>query len=781
MLEQSLRRLEFEKILGRVLENISSSGAREKLLARGFAVHAAQLQEWKAQCDEAIRLQLGFSPVPDGPLMDLSDPIKRAAIGGVLEPNVLLSIMDTLRTHRRVSLFFENLLEQENHFPRCFDAARRILPQKSLEERISEVVGDDGEVKSSASQKLAGIRRSIQSTEVAIRRKIESFLGDRAMADILQESLVTVRNERFVIPVKSEHKRRVPGMVHDRSASGNTLYIEPMALVEMNNELRELKNDEQAEIHRILLELSGQVGAERDAILSNHELTTHLFLLFGLGKFALSIGGNLPEISESRIVLRSARHPLLDPETVVPMDMDFGEDARILVITGPNTGGKTVSLKTLGLLCLMHQFGLPIPVNSGSQLPFFEDIYVDIGDEQSIEQSLSTFSSHMVNVVQILGRAREKSLVLLDELGAGTDPQEGAALARSILIELKERGSMVFATSHYSEIKEFALTQEGYENASVEFDVATLSPTYRLLMGVPGSSNAFAISRKLGMPEEILTRADHFLEGQSAELDTLLSQLEEQRIEGEEAVRKASEEAAASEKLRRELQEKMDAIQARREEMLEKAKEEARELLFTTQEEARSIMKELRSLGAGVNYAAMEEQQQRLRSAGERLQKKKQKKKRSHQPPLKLIEGEAIYIPHLSASGRVISVPDENGNFRAMVGILKMSLNIQDVQKVKEVEKTPSAIKKSAAEPTVLQTSLDLRGMDVETARPELDRFLAQAITASPPQLEIIHGKGTGVLRAFVQDYLKKNKWVAEYRYGGYHEGGDGVTLVKLK
>ncbi len=781
MLPQTLRRLEFEKVLEHVLDQISSAGAREKLRSRGFARHPAELEQWKAQCDEAIRLQLGFSPLPDGPLRDLSEDIGLASIGGVLQPTTLLSVMDTLRTHRRVFLFFENLLSEQEEFPRMFDYARRILPQRHLEERIEEVVADDGEIKSSASAKLASIRRAIQSSEVAIRRKIDSFLSDRALTDVLQESFVTMRSDRFVIPVKAEHKRRVPGMVHDRSASGNTLYIEPMALVEMNNELRELRSEEQKEIHRILLELSGRIGEEKISILTNQELVTHLFMLFGLGKFALSINGNIPKITEGHIILKKARHPLLEPKTVVPMDMDFGEQARILVITGPNTGGKTVALKNLGLACLMHQYGLPIAAQSDSSLPFFEDIYADIGDEQSIEQSLSTFSSHMTNVVQILKAADRKSLVLLDELGAGTDPQEGAALARSILIELQERGSMVFATSHYSEIKEFALTEEGYENASVEFDVATLSPTFRLLMGIPGSSNAFEISRKLGMPESILTRADHFLEGQSAQLDELLSQLERQRSEGEKELEEARKTSREAEKLRHDLESRLDRLQQQREAMLEEAKEEARELLFTTQEEARTIMKELRALRTGVDYQAMEQQQEKLRQAGERVRKKEKKKRPSHKPPVRLLEGEAIYIPHLQAKGRVISPVDENGNFRAMVGIIKMSLNIQDVQKVEEDISPTTSKRQGDAQPAVVQTSLDLRGKDVESARIALERFLAQALTTNPPQLEIIHGKGTGVLRKFVQEYLKNNRYVEEFRFGGYYEGGDGVTMVKLK
>ncbi len=781
MLPDTLRRLEFEKVLERVFDHISSDGARQKLRSRGFARHPAELEEWKAQCDEAIRLQLGFSPLPDGPLRDLREDVNLASIGGVLEPTVLLSLMDTLRTHRRIFLFFEGLISEEEQYPKMFQYARRILPQRHLEERIEEVVADDGEIRNSASVKLASIRRSIQSSEAAIRRKIDSYLNDRLLADVLQESLVTMRSDRFVIPVKAEHKRRVPGMVHDRSASGNTLYIEPMALVEMNNELRELRSEEQQEIYRILLELSGKIGEEKEAILNNQELATHLFMLFGLGKFALAINGNLPQTARGRIILKKARHPLLDPQTVVPMDMDFGGEAKILVITGPNTGGKTVALKNLGLACLMHQYGLPIAAQSGSVLPYFEDIFADIGDEQSIEQSLSTFSSHMTNIVQILKRAGENSLVLLDELGAGTDPQEGAALARSILIELKQRGSMVFATSHYSEIKEFALTEAGYENASVEFDVETLSPTFRLLMGVPGSSNAFSISRKLGMPESILQRADHFLEGQSAQLDELLSLLEKQRTEGERALEETKREKAQAQEMREELQRKLDRLDQQREKMIEQAKDEARELLFTTQEEARSIMKELRALRSGVDFQAMEKQQQRLSKAGERLRKKKKKRQITHKPPISLIEGEAIYIPHLQASGRVISPVDENGNFRAMVGIIKMSLNLEDVQKTEEEPSYTKSSKRGDMEAAVVQTSLDLRGKDVETARMELDRFLAQAITSHPPKLEIIHGKGTGVLRSFVLEYLKKNEYVDEYRLGGYYEGGDGVTIVKLK
>lgn len=777
MIASSVRILDFEKIRSALMEKMPSPGSRERIKQLDFAKSPEELEDRQMYLREAIGYALAYSPLPFGPMKDLRAHLGFAKRGGVLESVVLLDIGDTLRSITRMKSFFEKHAERKGEFPLLYQYVAIIGNYSFLEQAIEAIVEYDGSIKDTASPSLMRIRRSIASKEEEIRRKIDSFLNDKRTSDYLQESLVTMRNDRYVLPVKAEHKRRIEGLVHDRSSSGSTLYIEPMALVNLNNELRELMSDEQAEIHRILKEISGRLGQE-EGIVEAYSATEELYTLFGLSGYALEHGSTLAKTGET-IRLKRARHPLLDQKTVVPMDLEFGEDAKILIITGPNTGGKTVALKTLGLLSLMHQFGMAIPCDDGSMLPFFDDIYVDIGDEQSIEQSLSTFSSHMVNIIGILEQAKESSLVLLDELGAGTDPQEGAALARSILMELEERGSMVFATSHFSEIKNFAFNRPSYQNASVEFDARTLSPTYRLLMGVPGSSNALYISRRLGLSERIIERAKESMDERGIELESILAELEEKRLKQEEMERQALISLEEAKKREEELERKLQHVEERRDKEIQKAKDEALKLLRKTEDEAKEIMKQLRSMKEGVDYSKMEQQSHRLtdlrKAATPRQQRRKVK------APDSLKKGDRIRIPHLDAQGEVLNAPNEKGDFQAQVGILRMNLNLSQVEKTQE--KVKEVIQKQVRDhiPMELQRSLDLRGMDSESARHALGQFIDQAMLVSnPPELEIIHGKGTGVLRDFVKDYVKKSPMVKSYREGGYHEGGSGVTIIKL-
>lgn len=773
----SVRILDFEKIRTALMEKMPSPGSREKIAKQDFAKTPEELEERQAYLKEALGYALAYSPLPFGPLKDLRAHIGFAKRGGVLEAMTLLEIGDTLRSISRMMVFFEKHDERRRDFPLLYGYAALLRNYSPLEQTIESIVEYDGSIKDTASPLLSRIRRSIASKEEEIRRKIDSFLSDKRTSDYLQESLVTMRNDRYVLPVKAEHKRRIDGLVHDRSSSGSTLYIEPMALVNLNNELRELFSDEQAEIHRILKEMSKTLG-EEEGISEAYSATEELYTLFGLSRYALEHGSTLAKTGET-IRLRKARHPLLDKDKVVPMDLEFGGEDKVLIITGPNTGGKTVALKTLGLLSLMHQFGMAIPCDEGSQLPFFHDLFVDIGDEQSIEQSLSTFSSHMVNLIGILEKADEHSLILLDELGAGTDPQEGAALARSILMELEECGSMVFATSHYSEIKNFAFNRPGYENASVEFDAKTLSPTYRLLMGVPGSSNALYISKRLGLPEKIVQRAKDTMDEKGVELESILAEIEEKRLRQEEMERRAKASLEDAQKRQKDLELKIQHLEERREKELSKAKEEATKLLRKTEEEAKEIMKELRSMKSGVDFSKMEQQSQKLSSLKKENTPKTQKKQ--IKVPQSLKKGDGIFIPHLDAKGEVITSPNERGDFQAQVGILRMNLNLSQVEKAKEKVKETIKRQVEAHVPLDLQRSLDLRGMDVESARMALGQFIDQAMLVSnPPELEIIHGKGTGVLRDFVKDYVKKSPMVKSYREGGYNEGGSGVTMIKL-
>ncbi|NLY36525.1 MAG: endonuclease MutS2 [Tissierellia bacterium] len=776
MNKSGVRVLEFEKIKQALMERMPSPGSRAQIEKQDFAKSPEELMDRQKALREALGYLLAYSPLPFGPLKDMRHELGFAKRGGVLDPLSLLDIGDSLRSITRMKSFLEKHNERQSSFRILYNYGAILLNFNHLQELIENTVDYDGTIKSTASKTLAGIRRSIQSKEEEIRRKIDSFLNDKRMEGYLQESLVTMRNDRYVLPVKSEHKRRVEGLVHDRSSSGSTLYIEPIALVNLNNDLRELRSDEQEEIHKILKEISGRLG-EEDAIAPAYVATEELYRLFGLARYALEHDSHLAKTGE-HILLKRARHPLLDEKTVVPLDLEFGEDARILIITGPNTGGKTVALKTLGLLSLMHQFGMAVPCDDGSVLPFFDDIYVDIGDEQSIEQSLSTFSSHMVNLISILEKAGPQSLVLLDELGAGTDPQEGSALAKSMLMEFEEKGSMVFATSHYSEIKNFAFKRPGYMNSSVEFDARTLSPTFRLLMGVPGSSNALYISQRLGLPERIVDRARSSMDDKGIAMEEMLAEIEKKRIHHEELEKKARMSLEEAKKLEAKYEEKLRIQLEQKDKELLKAKQEAAKLLKNTEEEAREIMKNLRSMKGNVDFSEMEKQSQRLGQLKGNLQQKAEI--RPIKAPKALKVGERIFIPHLNTQGEVLEKPNQKGDFRAQVGIMRLSLNLSQVEKSKVSEKERIQKQVQAFIPSDIKTTLDLRGMNSEDARVELGKFIDQALLSNPPQLEIIHGKGTGVLREFVKDYLKKSPFVKSFREGGHHEGGSGVTLIKL-
>lgn len=779
--KKSSLRLEWDKLLEQVLSYMPSPQTRAILSARDFSQNRLEMDRRKAELQESINLYLGFSPLPGGVLHPIEAALQHAQKGGMLEAEQFIEIGDSLRTMRKLRAFLQNLEHWAKQYPLLAEIAQPLGNFQNLEERIEKTVEFDGSIKSSASPELQRLRRRISATEESIRRKVDSFVSDPSYADYLQDQLVTMRNDRYVIPVKAEHRRRVQGMVHDRSATGSTVFIEPMALLELNNQLRETMALEHEEIVRILQALSLAVGQSADPIEYSLAASNELFILFGLAKFSLDREAHLAETSDDLdIRLVQARHPLLDPKTVVPMSMEFGQEAKLLVITGPNTGGKTVVLKTIGLLSLMNQFGLAIPAREGSRLPFFEDIYVDIGDEQSIEQSLSTFSSHMVNIIEILKQADEQSLVLLDELGAGTDPQEGAALARSILLQLQKQGPLVFATSHYSEIKQFAMQTDGFDNASVEFDIKTLSPTYRLMMGVPGSSNAFDISRKLGLPEEVIQSAAAVLDHSAVELESIIRELEQtrkQRDDDAKEVRALLEETQA---MRERYAERIESINQQRDRILDRAKEEARQLLRKTEDDTKDIMQTLRQMKAGtVDHQELEAQQDKLRTGRQRLQPEKPRYK--PKAPKSLREGDPIYVPKLDSKGHVISVPDKRGNFQAMIGILKMSLNIKEVEKTEVEEKAWIPPSSGQSGVRSVQLKLDLRGKNMEEARIEVDRFLDQAAIGQAGQVEIIHGKGTGVLREFITDFLRKHPHVAEYRLGGYHEGGSGVTIVTLK
>lgn len=777
MTEKTLQRLQFHEAFEYILSKLPSEGARERFIAQGFAKDLQDLQERQALLEDAIELQLKHSPLPRGPLYSLEEDLLAASKGRSFIQEHFLPLMDTLRTIRSVETFIKEKVEQGAIRKRY---EYEIYSFQTIEDSISRVFNDDGTIKDNATPELSRITKSILSLEGRVRDKMNSYTSDSSIRDYLQDNIISMRGDRYVIPVKAEHRRRVPGMLHDRSASGSTLYIEPTAIVEMNNELRELQLEKHQEIRRIIADLSRRVGERAADMVLSLNSAQWILTYFSLANDALDRRLTICTTGTREVIdLKNARHPLLDPKTVVPMSMHLEED-RTLIITGPNTGGKTVTLKTVGLLALLNQYGLAIPADSGSKLPFFQQIYADIGDEQSIEQSLSTFSSHMVNIIEILEVVGDQDLVLLDELGAGTDPQEGAALAQAILTNLREKDPFVLATSHYSEIKQFAMKNPGYANASVEFDIKSLSPTYKLLMGVPGSSNAFLIAKRLGMKDIIIDRAKVNLDESSIQLEEVLLELETKRKEYQDTKDAIEQELTEANKLKERYEQRLDKLEESRDKLLSKAKQEARDLLKKADEEAKAILKHLRSMSKeDLDFSEMEESAKRLRDKRQELAPREEKKKVN--PPKKLSLGDQLYVPKLDNRAQVIELPDENGNFRAMVGILKMTLHISEVEKVKDTRKEWIPKVTGDRVPSQVKTKLDLRGKNSDDARIEIDQFIDQAVMGRAESVEIIHGKGTGVLREFVKQYLKRHPNVASYRLGGYHEGGDGVTIVTLK
>ena len=644
-----------------------------------------------------------------------------------------------------------------------------------------------------ASPKLKDIRRSITRQNDSIKNRLNNILNSADNKTYLQDAIVTIRDGRYVVPVKAEHRGRFPGIVHDQSSTGATIFIEPQVIVNLNNELRELELAEQAEIERILAELSSAVAEHFHPIMNNQKLLITLDVIFAKGKLSVRMKGESPEVAgEGELVLKQARHPLIDAKKAVPIDVSVGGDYTTLVVTGPNTGGKTVTLKTVGLLTVMAQSGLHIPAAGTSRIPVFEEVFADIGDEQSIEQSLSTFSSHMKNIVSILKEADDKSLVLLDELGAGTDPTEGAALAISVLENLKSWGAYTIATTHYNELKKYALSTEGVENGSMEFDVATLSPTYRLLTGVPGKSNAFEIARKLGLSESLIERAQQLLERGDIEFEDVIDNIERDRKKAEEAREEAVRISAAVRKQQEEMNKREEALKAREEEVLRKAKEEARGILKEAKEIASDVSKELRELNKldsmGERNRQFDRNRTRLREAEGRVAEKLVK--RVNQSPVnasKLSVGDRVKVLTLDQVGEILTLPDEKGDLQVKIGIMKANINVEDLMFMGEDENSKNSGKsgrygqlyKSKAQS--ISMSINLQGKNLEDAIMDMDKYLDDAYIAGLKEVTVIHGRGEGILKEGLRKVLRKHKLAASYRKGKYDEGGDGVTIVTLK
>lgn len=790
---KSFKVLEFDKIIEILKTKASSSLGLNRIEKLEPSSDFEEVKYRLQETTEAQSILIKRGHVNLGGIHDVLDKVKRAEIGASLDPGSLLMVADTLRAARVLANSLSGDGEEEDfNYPIIQSLATSLYIHREIEDAVYNAIVSEIEIADSASHTLRDIRRKIVQKNQSIRSKLNTIISSATYQKYLQDSIISMRGDRFVVPVKAEYRSIVSGIVHDQSSSGATLFIEPMSIVEMNNELRKLKLDEQEEIERILAELSKMIGEIAREIISNQEILEKIDFIFAKGKLSLEMKGIDPKLNKDKsFVIKNGRHPLLDSKKVVANTIYLGDEFHTLVITGPNTGGKTVTIKTVGLFALMTQSGLHIPADFGSSMCVYDNIFADIGDEQSIEQSLSTFSSHMTRIVSILDKVTENSLVIFDELGAGTDPVEGAALAIAILEDVRMAGAKCIATTHYSELKNYALTKKGVENAAVEFDVETLSPTYRLLIGVPGKSNAFEISKKLGLSEFVINRAKEFINTENIELEDLLQNVEKNRI-------KAEEDRAEAEKLKTEIQmirdaeaEKLEKLTNQKEKMMERARSEAFSITRQAKEEVDEIIKRLRELE---QERASKEKNRQI----EQLRKELTDSMGSLQPTVKsmivpkvaskeiknLKAGEDVKVITLNQEGTVVSADDKKKEAVVQIGIMKMTLPYKSLQRIKNqqqatvTKKTRSVIKAKSGR---VKGEVDLRGMNLEEATLELEKYLDDATVAGLEQVTVIHGVGTGVLKTGLQDVLKKNKHVKKKRPGGYGEGGVGVTIVTLK
>lgn len=788
---KSLHKLEYDKIIELLSEHASSPGGKERclhLLPKSNLFEIERMQEETAAAFTRLvkKGSLSFSGC-----YPVEASLKRLQIGASLGCSELLSICKLLETTGRVKAFGRH--DTADDLPDCLDDFfNRLEPVTPVSSEIRRCIPEEDTIADEASSTLLKIRRSIQSSGEKIHSTLNSMVNG-SFRTYLQDAIITMRGDRYCLPVKAEYRSQVKGMIHDQSSTGSTLFIEPMAVVKLNNDLMELRAKEQEEIQVILARLSANTADYVNEIRADYEILTELDFIFARGSFALSQNASRPLFNEEgRIHIREGRHPLLDKTKVVPITIRLGDDFDLLIVTGPNTGGKTVSLKTTGLFTLMGQSGLHIPALNRSELSVFTDVYADIGDEQSIEQSLSTFSSHMTNIVSFLKKVDERSLVLFDELGAGTDPTEGAALAIAILSNLHKRGIRTMATTHYSELKVFALTTEGVENACCEFDVETLRPTYHLLIGIPGKSNAFAISKKLGLSDEIIEDAKSHLSEQDESFEELLSNLEHSRrtIQKEqEEIRAYKEELSA---LREKTKQKQEKLNEQRDRILREANEKANRILQEAKDVADETMKNFRKFGKeNISVAEMEKERERLRkkmnktTAGMTLEKAKPKKQYK---PSDFRLGTAVKVLSMNLTGTVHSLPDSKGVVEVQMGILRSKVPITDLDIIeeaasytaKQTRRTTSGKMKMGKSLSV-SPEINLIGKTTDEAVALLDKYLDDAYLAHISPVRVVHGKGTGALRSAVHTYLKRQKHVKSFRLGAFGEGDAGVTIVEFK
>ena len=793
MNQKVLHTLEYYKILDMLAEYAACEETKERCHKLTPLTDLDEINNLQTTTADALSRLYRGSNISFAGIHNMNAPLKRLDIGGSLNTVELLQIASLLEVAKRAKAY-DRSDRADDKTDSLTELFAQIEPLSPLHEEIKRCVLGEDEIADDASPALFKLRKSIRGMNDRIHAQLTNLMNNSTTRSYLQDAVITMRDGRYCLPVKADAKSNVPGMVHDQSGSGSTLFIEPMAVVNLNNELKELFLKEQEEINAILMELSNRVAENAQGLRTDYEVLAELDFIFAKASLARSYNGMAPAFNEEgRINIRKGRHPLLDAKKVVPIDVQLGETFKQLIVTGPNTGGKTVSLKTVGLLTLMGQSGLHIPAGDRSELAIFHEVFADIGDEQSIEQSLSTFSSHMTNIVRILDTADDRSLCLFDELCAGTDPTEGAALAISILHKLHQYGSITMATTHYSELKVYALSTDGVENACCEFDVESLSPTYRLLIGIPGKSNAFAISKKLGLSDNIIEDAKTRLSDKDVDFEDMMANLEQSRITIEKEQLEIKQYKSEIEALKKQLTTKQERLDASREDILRKANEEAYQILKEAKDVADTTIRNFNKYGQGqAPMSQMEKERSNLRDKMTEKEKKLSLKKQeqvNHKVPKKLRVGDSVKVLSMNLKGTVHTLPNAKGDLYVQMGILRSLVNIKDLVLIDE-DSTP-AVKKygggsgsgkiKMSKSASVSTEINLIGMTVDEAIAHLDKYLDDAYIAHLPSVRIVHGKGTGALRNAVHAHLKRQKYVKSYRLGESGEGDAGVTIAMFE
>ncbi|WP_085523182.1 endonuclease MutS2 [Tuberibacillus sp. Marseille-P3662] len=788
MQDRVLKLLEYEKVIEQLKQHASSSlgeTAADHLRPETEKETISQMIE---ETDEGVNILRLKGHFPFGGITDIRPQLKRTDIGGVLNAGELMAIADTIRGSRIVKHFITELIEEDVQVPRLYGRVQFIEPLTTLEHAIRDCVDEQGGILDTASDQLRSIRTQIKTFDSRIKDKLSAMTRSNETRKMLSEAIVTIRNDRYVIPVKAESKAAFGGIVHDQSASGATFFVEPRSIVDINNQLNEAKGKERHEVERILRQLSEQVSSYVSELQDHVDALAQVDFIMTRAKYAQSLRATKPVVSANgRLNYKKARHPLLSEQEAVPINIILNRDEQAMIVTGPNTGGKTVTLKTTGLLTLMAQSGLHLPVEDGSEFVIYKHVFADIGDEQSIEQNLSTFSSHMTNIVEIIDQVDHESLVLFDELGAGTDPQEGAALSIAILDDVRARGATILATTHYSELKAYAFSREGVINASVEFDIETLSPTYRLLIGVPGRSNAFEISQRLGLSEKIIHHAKEQIGADTSKVDQMIASLETNRKEAEEAREEAETVRAELREQQAQLNQEQQELEAKKEQIIKRTEQKAKDRLEKVRGEAADIIEDLRNKQKNVNAQVKDHELIEAKShldhaldtvtnqtkSSENQEENNQAIRQTFEP------GQEVKVQSFGQKGSIVERLNDQ-EYLVQVGIMKMNIKASDLKPVKEEKQTKPVVNVKGPSKTT-KTELDLRGERYEEAMNRLDQYLDAALLAGYPQVSIIHGKGTGVLRKAVQKKLTHHPRVKNTRLGGMGEGGSGVTVVEFK